>query len=197
MKHIDLKEKLYLGKGRERRCYVHPNDYKKVIKIVYRKDQKLNQNEMEFKYIQYLHKNDIDFNHLTNCYGSIHTNLGTGFIFDRVLDFDNNQSQSFKDMVLNYTLTKDIEKQLILELKKYIFKNNILFVDIALSNILCQKTDDNKYKLIITDGIGGKRDGLKSKLYRYSKIFTRYKVKKQWGKFLKRYEKVSSMRTPK
>ena len=194
MNLIKLDESLYLGKGRERKCYVHPHDFQKVIKVVYRKDQGLNQNEMEYSYIQYLKKNKREFSNITNCYGFVNTNIGKGFVFDRVLDFDNTQSKSFKELVLNSFFSKDEELKLIEDLKQYIFKNNIIFVDIALSNILCKKIDKNTYKLILTDGIGGKRYGLKSKLYQYSKVFTKYKVIKQWKKFLKRYEKVSSMK---
>lgn len=194
MNILKLDTNLLLGKGRERECYIHPNDYTKVIKVVYRPDQNLNQNEMEYKYIQYLHKNKIDFSHLTDCYGHVNTNLGPGYIFDRVLDYTCEQSKSFKFMVLNSFLTQEEELILINELKEYIFKNNIIFVDIALSNVLCKKINETSYKLILTDGIGGKRDGFKALLYQYSQLFTRYKVIKQWNKFLKRYEKVSSMR---
>ena len=183
-----LVDSLYLGKGRERKCFIHPLDEKKVIKIVYREDQKLNQNEMEYEYIKFLHKKNINFLHLTNCYGSIETNLGIGYIFDRVVNYDGKTPKSFKYLVMNHILEEKKELELIEELKKYIFENNILFVDIALSNILCQEYEKNKYRLILTDGIGGKRKGLKSKLYYYSKLFTKYKVKKQWKKFLKRYE---------
>lgn len=191
---LQLTTNLLLGKGRERECYIHPEDYTKVIKVVYRSDQNLNQNEMEYKYIRYLHKNQVEFSHLTDCYGYINTNLGKGYIFDRVLDYNGQQSKSFKFMVLNSLFTPDEELILINELKEYIFTNNIIFVDIALSNILCKKLDDKTYKLILTDGIGGKRDGFKAMLYQYSKIFTKYKISKQWNKFLERYKKVSSMR---
>ncbi len=194
MNILELETSLFLGKGRERACYIHPEDHKKVVKVVYRLDQKLNQNEMEYKYIKYLHKNGVNFSHLTDCYGCINTNLGLGYIFDRVLDYDGKQSESFKFMVLNSLLSQDEELKLLEELKKYLFKNNIIFVDIALSNILCKKINQKSYKLILTDGIGGKRNGFKAMLYQYSKIYTKYKIIKQWNKLILRYRKVSSKR---
>lgn len=187
---LNLDKTLYLGKGRERAGYIHPKDNSKMIKIVYSKQENLNQNELEYDYMNYLEKNNIPFSHITKCYGKILTNLGEGYIFDIVRDYDGEISKSFKEIVRNGILSKSLEKELIEELKNYIFKNNILFIDIALSNILCQEIKENKYKLILTDGIGGKRPGLKSKLYQYSKLFTRYKVIKQWEKFIDKYNRV-------
>ncbi|WP_072682429.1 YrbL family protein [Arcobacter sp. LA11] len=186
---INLDENMFLGKGRERAGYIHPIDNSKVIKIVHAKNENLRQNELEYSYMQYLEKNNIPFTHITKCYGKTITNLGEGYVFDIVRDFNGKVSKSFKKMVLKGKLSKKKEKKLIKELKDYIFENNILFVDIALSNILCQRIKKKKYKLILTDGIGGKRPGLKSKLYQYSKLFTRYKVVKQWDKFIDKYNR--------
>lgn len=182
-----LTDDLYLGKGRERAGYLHPNDEAKILKIVHSPLENLNQNELEYDYIKFLEKKHIPLTHLCKCYGSIKTNLGKAYIFDRVKDYNGKTSISFKDIVLKNTLSKDIELELISELKKYIFKYNILFIDIALSNILCQEIEKRKYKLILTDGIGGKRPGLKTKLYQHSKLFTKYKVIKQWDKFIDKY----------
>lgn len=190
LENIILDKKNYLGKGRERACYIHPNDEKKVIKVVYNSSDKLNQNELEYEYLSFLEKKNISFTHLSKCYGFIQTNLGKGYIFDRILDYTNNGSISFKNFVLNGILSPRVEKELLEELKKYLLENNIVFVDIALSNIFCQEVSKGKYKLIITDGIGGKRTGLKSKLYLYFNLFTKYKVNKQWKKLFSRYKKV-------
>lgn len=189
-KNIILEEKNLLGKGRERACYINPNDNTKVIKVVYRTSQKLNQNELESEYLKFLEKKKIPLHHLSKCYGFLDTNLGKGYIFDRVLDYTGKGSISFKDMVLNEVLSSKVEKELLEELKDYLLKNNIIFVDIALSNIFCQEVSSNHYKLIISDGIGGKRTGLKSKLYLYFSLFTKYKVNKQWKKLFARYYKV-------
>lgn len=190
MKYIELPEENFLGKGRERACYLHPLDNTKVIKIVYRASEKLNQNQLEYEYLMFLQKKGKSFEHLSKCYGCISTNLGEGYIFERVRDYDGKTSVSFKSMVLKGTLPIDTERELLEELKVYLLENNIIFVDIALSNIFCQAISASEYKLILTDGIGGKRTGIKSKLYLYSESFTRYKVKKQWKKLFARYDKV-------
>lgn len=190
MSFINLKKEYYLGKGRERACYLHPNDDSKVIKVVYKPLENLNQNELEYEYLEFLEKKGVSFSHLSKCYGKTQTNLGEGYIFERVKDYTGETSISFKNVVMNGLLTKKLEIELLNELKEYLLKNNIIFVDIALSNVFCQKICKDKYKLVLTDGIGGKRIGLKAKLYLYSSLFTKYKVKKQLKKLDARYKKV-------
>lgn len=190
MSFINLKREYYLGKGRERACYLHPDDDSKVIKVVYKPLENLNQNQLEYEYLKYLEKKDISFSHLSKCYGKVQTNLGEGYIFERIKDYDGETSISFKSVVMNGFISKNLEIELLNELKKYLLDNNIIFVDVALSNVFCQKISEDNYKLVLTDGIGGKRTGFKSKLYLYSNLFTKYKVKKQLKKLDARYKKV-------
>ena len=55
--------------------------------------------------------------------------------------------------------------------------NNILFVDCGLHNILVQEYEHKKYRLIVIDGLGGRRIGWRFYLYLKSKLFTKYKIK--------------------
>lgn len=71
----------------------------------------------------------------------------------------------------------------------YLEKNSILFVDTSLTNIFAQKISPSEFKIVIVDGLGAKRTGVKFFMYQYSKLYTKYKIKKQWKKFMKMYEK--------
>lgn len=194
MEYINLTKNFFIAKGGERDCYIHPNDNSKVVKIIHRKCKNNEQNQLEFKYTNFLKSKNKSFEHITNCYGFVDTNLGKGLVFDRVLDYTNEQSKSFKECVLNSLLSLDTEKKLIEELKDYIFSNDILFIDVDLSNLFCKEYEKGKYKLIIIDGLGARRIGLRFSLYLKSKLFTKYKMKKQWEKFWQNYQKYSSQR---
>ena len=109
-------------------------------------------------------------------------------VFDKVYDYNGEISKPFFELVKFGNITKEQEENLISELKEYIIGNNILFIDYALGNILCCEYDKNRYKLVIIDGLGAKRCGFKFWLYLNSKIYTKYKVRVQWNRFIKRYE---------
>jgi len=191
-KQIFLDDAHFIAKGGERDCYIHPNDEHKVIKIVHRKEKHNEQNKLEFKYYTFLKKNKISLNHLSRCDGFINTNCGEGLVYERIVNYDNTFSQSFKTFLEHKTFSKEIEFKLMTELKEYLFQNNILFIDVDLSNVFCKEVSSKKYKLIIIDGLGARRLNWRFYLYLYSKKYTRYKIKKQWKVFFANYLKHST-----
>ncbi|AXX92897.1 hypothetical protein CPU12_03990 [Malaciobacter molluscorum LMG 25693] len=184
-----INDDLMIAKGGERVCYLHPEDNTKVIKSVFSKGEHNDQNKLEYIYMNYLKNRQKDLSHLTNCYGYIKTNIGKALVFDRVLNYDNTPAKSFRYMVANKILSLDEQKVLLDELKKYLEDNEILFVDTSLTNLFCPEVQEGKYKIIIVDGLGAKRMGFKFWLYRNSKLYTKYKIKRQWEKFMVMYKK--------
>lgn len=189
MQKLNLDDNLLIAKGGERSCYLHPTDNTKVIKTLHTQGTHNNQNELEFNYMSYLKKRKVNLSYITDCYGYVDTNLGKGLVFDRVLDYDGNQSKSFRYYLANKIIPLDEQRRLIDELKKYLDENLILFVDTSLTNIFCPKISDSEYKLIIVDGLGAKRTGAKFLLYKLSRSYTKYKIKRQWEKFMRMYKK--------
>ena len=189
MKILELSDTLIIAKGGERTCYSHPLDSTKVIKILHALKTHNNQNELEYSYMKFLDKRNTDLSAVTQCYGFVNTNKGKGLVFDRVLDFDGKASKSFRYMIANQIIPLGEQKKLINELKNYLEVNHVLFVDTSLTNIFCPLINETEYKLIIVDGLGAKRLGFKFFLYKFSKIYTKYKIKRQWEKFIQMYEK--------
>lgn len=187
---IHLTEKLFLTKGSERICYLHPNDKNKIIKIIYNFKEKNNQNLLEYEYYSDLHKRGISFKHIAHCYGYVETNKGEGLVFEKIVDYNGKVSRSYREILVNKVLNKIEEKKLLKELNNYLYTNNILFADSTTINLLCKEYEPNKYRFVIIDGLGAKRQGVKFKLYQMFSFYNKYKIKKQWKIFLKNIEKV-------
>lgn len=185
---IVLENDLLIGKGSGRACYIHPNDDTKVIKVIYSKEGENNsQNEIDYKYINYLKKLNKNLSHIALCYEYVNTNLGDGLIFDRVLNYDKTPVKSFRYFIAKKLINLDTQKKLLDELNRYLKKEEILFIDNSSTNILCQEVEKGKYKLVIIDGLGAKRVGFKFWLYLNSKLYIKYKIIKQWRKFIRSY----------
>jgi len=184
-----LSDDLLLAKGGERACYIHPNDHTKVIKIIFADTNDNEQNKLENIYYNDLHKQNKDLSHIVDCYGFEPTNLGQGLVFDRVIDYDGTPSKSFRYYLAKKLIDSDYQRVLIEQLKNYLFSNAILFVDTSLTNIFAQKISEDRYKLVIIDGLGAKRTGLKFWLLRRCPLYRRYKIYRQWKKFIWMYER--------
>ncbi|RBQ26208.1 MULTISPECIES: YrbL family protein [Arcobacteraceae] len=187
-----LTKEFFIARGGERDCYLHPLDCTKVIKITHRYNTEAsrNQNDLEYQYFEYLKRLNKPFTHITKCYGYIDTTLGKGIVSDKVCDYDGKISMTFLDTITQNKFTKYEEIKLVEDLKDYLFTNNILFIDIHISNIYCCEYEKGKYRLMIIDGLGAIRLGIKFWLYLKSEIFTKYKIRKQWNKFIDNIEKV-------
>jgi hypothetical protein len=189
-----LKNEDWLGTGGERDCYSYPDDKLKVIKIIKKLDKHNNQNYLEYTYLEYLTEQNIDFSHIPKCYGFIQTNIGEGLVVQRIRNYDDSEIRTMSFYIKHNLWDDEHAMILINDLKEYLFKNDILFVDASLSNIFCQKIAKDKYKLIIFDGLGGRRPGIKFWLYMKLKFFARYKIKKQWEVFLNNYKYEKSLK---
>ena len=185
MSTIDLSSATLLGSGNERRCYVHPFDKTKCIKVnkpnvVYR-----SQNKIEFYYINKLLRRKVPFTHLPAFYGKVSTNLGIGLIYERITNPDGTPALQLNEMLNNGEISKQDAAILLDNLKKYCLKYAICVSDINEDQILIKKQDDNFCPVII-DGIGTRRYGFK--LFAVANIlyFARRKTIQKWPLLLKK-----------
>jgi hypothetical protein len=188
MKNLTLDNSLLLGKGHERLCYIHPDDATKVIKIGHKKTR--NQNEIESIYYRYLARTNADLSHIIRCYGYVCANNNRGLVFDRVMNSDLSQPLTFDEAIKTKAVSKDYAKALLADLKAYLEKNCIIFADIGLGNILCPKQANGEYKLVIVDGLGARRLGLKLWLSTHIPLYARYRIKSQWKKIEDKFAQV-------
>lgn len=189
MPKITLEKNDFLAKGGERTCFVNPLNKTQIIKIVHLKEKHNKQNELEYQYYNYLKRHRKDFSHIAKCQGWVDTNHGAGLVFDRVVGYNGKDSKHFRHYLKNRLLCEKTELWLMEDLRFYLEKNKILFIDASTVNLFCQETSPDKFKLIIFDGLGGRRLGLRFFLYLHSKALTKYKIKKQWYVFLRNCER--------
>ncbi len=184
---ITLTKDLYIAKGADRECYIHPDDDNKIIKIQYNNDINRNQNDLDKYYYTYLQNRNISYLNIAEFYGTIETNKGSGLVFNSIKDYNNLLSKSFEDIVINKLLPISEQTILLDNLSNYLKENMIVFGDVVLSNILCQEFKQGSYRLVIIDGLGARRFGFKLYMHIYSKLYTKFRIKKQWKKLINNY----------
>ena len=139
-----------IGTGRERSCYVHPEDPRKAIKIQLGKSDQ--QTRREIRFYKKLAKRRLRDAHLPRCYGYSDTNLGRGIVVDLIRDYDGQVSRP-----LNWYLAQgfaiEIFEPCLIELKQWFVDNLIQFNrELSIANLLVQKSSFNSARLIVIDG---------------------------------------------
>lgn len=190
MVNLDLNSNGFVGKGNERICYVHPEDSAKVIKVQYNDKKKRNQNLIELLYYSFLVKKKTDFSHVAKFFGSVETSQGKGLVFEKVENYDNTRALSLHEVIKYNILSKDEVLELLHELYFNLKKNKIIFADVGFDNIVCKKTEDNKWSLVVIDGLGSRHTGFKLWMSMHSRFYIKYKLRRQFSKILKSCEKI-------
>ena len=117
---IRLSEQSPLGTGRHRKCYAHPEDAQRCIKIVYhRGDGGDKEIRRELKYYAHLGRRLKDWSGIPRYHGTVETDCGTGYVYDVIADFDGKPSITLTEFAEQCRYEEDIAqlRQLLKQLK--------------------------------------------------------------------------------
>ena len=90
---IRLSAETPLGTGRHRKCYAHPDDAQRCIKIVYNSGHGGDkETQRELKYYAHLSRYLKDWSGIPRYYGTVETDCGTGYVYDVITDYDGKPS---------------------------------------------------------------------------------------------------------
>lgn len=151
MLHLDTK----IGSGRHRTCYVHPEDSSKCVKVVF---NPLDGGEKEVKrelgYYGKRAKQIKACRAVPNYYGTVMTNLGLGYVFDLILDFDGQVAKTLEYYLRGNMLPKALVENKLFELRNALIKHKISTMNLKEYNILYKRTADNDGYLVVVDNLG-------------------------------------------
>jgi len=186
-----LKDAKLIGTGVQRYCYEDPDDKNRCIKVSINSTRA---NDLEEKYLKFLQKKNISWEHLTKLYAREDTDMGDGLVFDLVRDFDGEISKSIDYYMQNenaFLLINNFTKKL-KDLKQYMFDNGVIVKDISQYNVLFQRVSKNNGKFMIIDGVGNSEAIPVSNYIRY---FQKRRIKKYWDRFIRRIKRVKTSNT--
>ena len=155
MSILTIDEKLFIGSGGHQATYIHPLDATKCIKIPHAQDDGDVRKEMRYRRMcaGKLERSRL----VTEFFGTVETNLGLGYVFERVLDYDGKTSLDMKKFLP--TTRPDAQKlqqiwTLLLNFKSDFLHENIAIVDTDIENFMVQETAPGVLRVRIVDNIG-------------------------------------------
>ena len=154
MEIVELNEDLLIGTGGHKKVYIDPRDDKRCIKILL--EEKCKDWEREKTYREIRKKRGQHSIMLPEYYGEIATNLGTGYLFERVVDFDGNNSKDIGEFLRT---TEKVPTSLEIEyLIKRLFycmlAEKIIVTNAEYCNFLVQRVTPNLNQIRVVDNIG-------------------------------------------
>lgn len=180
---IILTEDMLYGKGLHKKCYIHPFNNNLCIKFAYNRGGQEDINR-EISYIKILNKRKKNYSILPKYYGRIETNLGTGYIFELIKNFDNTECKTLQDFLSDRKLlSENFETilKLLKTLKRDLFDNEIITLDLFAHNILLQKVNKQTYQIRIVNDMGS---AVLIPLEYYFHYFAKAKIQRVWNRFV-------------
>ena len=171
-----------IGKGKERACYIHPEDPRKAIKISMGKVNEQTRRDIRF-YRKLTRRSAGENRHIPKFYGLCETNLGKGIVVDLIRNYDGEISRP-----LNWYLAQGVpieEFDVYLEELKHSFLQNLIIFnhDMTIGNLLFQRSSTSSARLIAIDGLG---DVVALDWLNCFPFLVRRKIRRRWARFIAR-----------
>jgi len=179
---IILTEDLFLGKGAHKKWYQHPTDKNLCVKILFQTPDVDLEKELAYrKALERRHKKSLL---LPNYLGTCKTNLGEGYIFECINDYDGKVSESLYDFIKSVPPTKGHLKKIInyiIEFRKIYATEKIVVSDTDPRNLMIQRLSPTEHTFKIIDNIGSP---VLLPLAYYLGFVESKRAKKYWGRFM-------------
>jgi hypothetical protein len=171
-----------IGKGKERACFVHPDDPRKAIKISMGQVDAQTRREIKFyRKLKKRHKTSIP--HFPKFYGLCESNLGQGIVVDLIRNYDGEISRPLS-WYLSEGYPIEYFESCLVELKQSFLDNLIIFNhDLRFGNLLLQKLSTTTAHLVVIDGLG---DVVTHDWLNFIPALVRRKIQRRWGRFITR-----------
>ncbi len=181
---INLDGATIIGSGNGRKCYVHPRDPSLVVKVPSSAGVPRRQNELELLYLTSLMRRGVPFNYIPRVYGLADTTRGKGLICERISNPDGRQCVTLMEAVRTGLLDQARTETLLEELRQYLLRYWIVFVDSGDGNLVWQERQHESGRLVIIDGLGGRHPNLRLWLRTHVPWIARWKMRKKWRRLL-------------
>ena len=179
---IILTDDLFLGTGNHKTVYAHPTDPHLCIKLLHHTPDP--DFEREIRYRKSLGKRAESLTLLPKYFGEVDTSKGTGYLYERIINFDGTTSKDLQELFdLTFADKKNLPllEKILLDFKRAYFAEKIPLAGIDATNYLVQKISPTEFRVRIIDNIG---TSATIPLIYYFERFAKKRAAKYWRKFV-------------
>ena len=155
-KFIQLTAESFIGQGCHKKVYAVPGEPDKCIKIIYNADGQKDI-DRELKYRDYRRAHNMSMDLIPKYYGTVDTNFGRGYLYERIVDADGQPSVSLRDCVrCTSILCRHLDSITLklLKLRQRILEDELVTMGITDENILFRKNNSDEYRTYLISDLG-------------------------------------------
>ena len=178
---LDL-NKQPIGMGKERMCFVHPDDPRLAVKVPVGDTDLQTRRDIRF-YRRLEQRGGVDCKHIPAFHGTCQTSRGDAIVVDLVRDFDGQISRPLGwYLARGFPLEEFIPR--LDEVRHSFVENLIIFNhDLNIGNLLVKKTSISRFHLVAIDGLG---DVVAIDWLNRIPFFARRKIARRWQRLMER-----------
>ena len=179
-----------IGVGRERACYVHPEDPRLAIKIP--TGTVTAQTERDIKaYKRLKNRGLVENHHLPKYHGLCETSIGPGIVVELIRNYDGEISRPLSWYLAQGVPVEEFDTFLE-DLRQSFLQDLIIFNhDMHIGNLLFQKTSMGSARLVVIDGLG---DTVALDWLDNIPFLVRRKINRRWKRFIRRLQRSQEVR---
>lgn len=182
---LDLSNAVLIGKGTHKKCFVHPQNATRCVKVAYNDLGKRDLNR-EVKYLSGNYRRKHISTILPRFYGTVQTNLGEGYVVDFLKNADGTPCLSLKTWLEASSPNPQLDpliQQAMLLLKQKIRDEQVLCLAIYPENILFQRDNAGNYRPFLVNDLG---NAARIPLAYWLEGVRLKSIEKRWQEFLAR-----------
>ena len=152
---IILSDEFFIGMGGRQKTFINPLDPSKCVKIAYSGNVRDVEKELRYRRICAEHLKDSVL--ITKYFGKVQTNMGTGYVYERVRDYNGNTSRDLGKFLHDAEEGKvslQVAEKVLLKFKEDFLRECIVTVDRNTANFMVQEKSQGVYQVRIVDNIG-------------------------------------------
>ena len=180
---VDLTNAKLIGKGTHKKCFVHPQDPSRCVKVAYNDLGKRDLNREVF-YLKTRYRRKHVATILPRFYGEVQTNFGRGYMVDYLQNADGTPCLSLKDWLENPHANPQLDPlidQAMQTLKRKIREEQVLCLAIYPENILFLKNNEGNYQPFLVNDLG---NAAQIPLAYWIERVRLHSIDKRWQEFL-------------
>lgn len=180
---ICLSDKLFIAKGAHKAVYKHPSDSRYCIKVTFTfRDTDI---ERELLYRKALEIRKKKLSLLPEYFGTVETDLGLGYIFEYITDFDNQSSLELKSVFEKNLDVRELFRvsplEFVRNFRDMLLAQKIVVSDVDPANFMVQRLSADRFTFKVVDNIGSP---VMFPLAYYFDFVAERRIKKYWNRFI-------------